>query len=292
MLCSLEEHASWLAQEAGTLLLGLFNQNLHVEYKSAGYRDPVSNADKAAEQLLISHIQNNFPKHGILSEETEDSPIMDCDFLWVLDPLDGTTNYVNHYPFFGVSLGILYQGIPVVGAIFVSTPLISGGQVVHARHGGGAFVGDVPVRVYDGAEPSEGGLISAPGGSWVDRNLTKALRGKLGEVRFTGSIAYELAMVASGVLQCASFVHPKIWDVAAGVIVIREAGGEVLVRGKNQRMEPLISFLQPHPGLPIDGDLRKWGAGMLVGNQSVLRLMADNFKPRRKLWPWTGSFKS
>ena len=162
MLCSLEEHASWLAQEAGTLLLGLFNQNLHIEYKSAGYRDPVSNADKAAEQLLISHIQNNFPKHGILSEETEDSLIMDCDFLWVLDPLDGTTNYVNHYPFFGVSLGILYQGIPVVGAIFVSTPLISGGQVVHARHGGGAFSGKDPTKV------DRSGAYAA---RWVAKNL-------------------------------------------------------------------------------------------------------------------------
>ena len=130
LLLSLEEHATTLARQAGTLLLDLFQRKLLVEYKSKGQRDPVTEADRKAEELLTAGIQQHFPQHGILSEETQEPYGIKRDFVWVVDPLDGTTNFMNRYPFFGVSIGVLYRGVPVAGALFIPWPLVSGGQVL------------------------------------------------------------------------------------------------------------------------------------------------------------------
>ena len=284
ILLSLEEHATTLARQAGALLLDLFQQELHVEYKSEGQRDPVTEADRKAEELLTSGIRQHFPQHGILSEETPEPYGIERDFVWVLDPLDGTTNFMNRYPFFGVSIGVLYRGTPVAGALFIPWPLVSGGQVLHARLGGGAFADGTPVQVHDGEGPSPSGLLSMPAYFWSQFRLGKELRRRMGDVRVTGSIAYELALVASGALQYAAFGGPKIWDVAAGVLIVREAGGDVLVHTYKRRWGPLRSFLEPTTGLPTDGDLRKWRAGLLVGNPSVVDMVSRNLHPRSGLW--------
>ena len=286
LLIDIEKHAVSLATEAGTLLLDYFQRKLQVEFKSKGQRDPVTEADKKAEELIITGIQRHFPQHGILSEETPETQTPGSDFLWVVDPLDGTTNFVNRYPFFGVSLGILYKGVPVAGALFTSSPLAAEGQVLHARLGGGAFAGDVPIRVYDEKEPSARGLLSMPAFAWRQFRWTRNLRRNQGDVRITGSIACEMALVASGVLQYAAFAGPRIWDVAAGVIIVREAGGEVLVHGRNRRWGPLRSFLEPATGLPPDGDLRKWRGWLLTGNSTVVTQVGTGLRPRRRLWRW------
>ncbi|MFC1935277.1 inositol monophosphatase family protein [Chloroflexota bacterium] len=286
LLLSMEEHATRLARQAGSLLQDLFHRKLHVEYKSRGHQDPVTEVDRHAEELLRAGIRRQFPQHGILSEETPEPHSEKGDFVWVVDPLDGTTNFVNHYPIFGVSIGVLYHGTPVVGALFISSPLTPEGQVVHARWGGGAFADEAPIQVYGDKEPSRSGLLAMPAYFWSHFRLGRELTHKLGEVRITGSIVHELALVASGVLQYATFSGPRIWDVAAGVLIIREAGGEVLVHTTRRRWEPLLSFLEPATGLPADGDLRKWRASLLVGNPSVVDLVASNLQPRGRLWRW------
>ena len=285
LLLSLEEHAVALARQAGALLLDLFHQTLQIEYKSKGDRDPVTDADRKAEELLITGIRGRFPNHGILSEEMPEPQGMDRDILWVLDPLDGTTNFMNGYPFFSVSIGVLYRGAPVAGALFVPSPAAAGGQVLHARLGGGAFADEIPIQVYGEKEPSHTGLLTMPAGFWRQFRVGSDLRRRMGDVRTTGSIAYELALVASGALQYGAFSGPKIWDVAAGVLIIREAGGEVLVRTGRRVWKPLGSFLEPNGGIR-DDDLRKWGAGILVGNASVISLVARNLVPRSRLWRW------
>ncbi len=286
LLIDIEKHAVSLAAEAGTLLLDYFQRKLQVEFKSKGQRDPVTEADKKAEEIIVTGIQSRFPQHGILSEETPETQAPDSDFLWVVDPLDGTNNFINRYPFFGVSLGVLYKGVPVAGALFTPPPLATEGQVLHARLGGGAFAGDVPIRVYDEKEPSTRGLLAMPAFAWRQFRWRRDLRRTQGDVRITGSIACELALVASGVLQYAAFVGPRIWDVAAGVIIVREAGGEVLVHGKNRRWEPLRSFLEPTTGLPADGDLRKWRTWLLTGNSTVVAQVGTGLRPRRRPWRW------
>ena len=281
LLAELEAHASTLARDAGALLLDYFPRNLKVEYKAKGNRDPVSEADRRADALLIKGITVRFPDHGILSEETLRKDEAGHDFLWVLDPLDGTTNFINRFPCFGVSIAVLYRGMPVSAAMFIPSPVAATGQVLHARLNGGAFIEDTALSIASKEKPSPTGLLSMPAYFWSQYRIGKSLGRRLGEARNTGSITYEMALVASGVLEYAAFGSPKVWDVAAGALIIKEAGGQVLVRrSKPHRWAHLGSFLEPNAGLPKNGNLRRWTAGMLVGNPAAVELVAQNLRPR------------
>ncbi|MBI4201078.1 MAG: hypothetical protein HY531_02165 [Chloroflexi bacterium] len=286
LLLSLEQEAVKLASEAGALLLDSFHKQLTVEYKADGHRDPVTEVDRNAEALITAGIRRRFPEHGILAEEMPQALGLDRDFLWVVDPLDGTTNFINRYPLVGVSIGVLYRANPVAGAVFVTLPMASGGRVLHARLGGGAFADDSPIQVYPAKDPSKEGLAALPTGFFRHFRAAKDLRRKIGDTRVTGSIVCDMALVASGMLQFAAFTRPKLWDVAAGVLIVREAGGETLVRTTSRQWEPLRSFLKPGSGLPKDGDLSKWGATLLVGNAALVEMVAKNLRARSGLWRW------
>lgn len=287
LLEQLESHATKLAREAGALLLGYFQRELQVEYKSKDQQDPVTEADRSSEALLIRGIADQFPCHGILSEESPEAIRGNAEFLWVLDPLDGTTNFVNRFPCFGVSVGVLHRGVPVAAALFIPSPATAGGEVLHARLNGGAYLDGTPVHVFDGKEPTRAGLASLPAYFWSQFNVGRNMAQKMGDARTTGSIAYEMALVATGVLQYAIFGAPKIWDVAAGVLIVKEAGGEALLRkSKPGRWEPIHSFLAADSRGPQDGDLRKWTSGLLIGNASVARFVAGNLRPPPKLFRW------
>ncbi len=285
LLSSIEEHAVSLAASAGELLLEYFHGDLKVEYKSEGARSPVSDADKGAEKLIVDGIRSRFPSHGILSEETPPAEDLDRTFVWVIDPLDGTTNFVNGLPVFASSIGVLHQGKPIAGAIYVPSPTASAGQVFHARCGGGAFAGDTPVRVYDKAKPMPNGLVTIPAAFRRRYTMGKELR-RLGEPRNIGSTAYEMTLVASGVMHYAAFAAPHAWDVAAGVAIVREAGGEVMARTSN-RWLPLESLPgRGETGHSMDGDLSKWRASLLAGNPAIVAMLSDNLKPAKRLWLW------
>ena len=285
LLSSIEEHAVSLAASAGELLLDYFHRDMKVEYKSEGSRSPVSDADKGAEQLIVDGIRSRFPSHGILSEETPPAEDLDRNFVWVIDPLDGTTNFVNGLPVFASSIGVLHQGKPIAGAIYVPSPTSSAGRVFHARCGGGAFAGDTPIRVYDKVKPTPNGLVTLPAAFWQRYRIGKELR-RLGELRNIGSIAYEMTLVASGVMQYAAFSAPHVWDVAAGIAIVREAGGEVMTRTSNQWLPLESLYSRGEAGRPTEGDLSKWRANLLAGNPAIVALLSDNLKPAKRLWFW------
>ena len=286
LLSSIEEHAVSLAASAGELLLDYFQRDMKVEYKSQGSRSPVSDADKGAERLIVEGIRGRFPDHGVLSEETPPAEDLDRAFVWVIDPLDGTTNFVNGLPVFASSIGVLHQGRPIAGAIYVPSPTASAGRVFHARCGGGAFAGDDPVRVYDKPKPLPNGLITIPASFRRRYTMGKELR-RLGEPRNIGSTAYEMTLVASGVMHYAAFAAPHAWDVAAGVAIVREAGGEVLARTSN-RWLPLESFPgHAETGRSVEGGLAKWRDSLLAGNPAIVALLSENLKPAKRLWPWS-----
>ncbi len=285
LLRTVEDHAVYLSREAAAFLLDSFQRDHQVEYKSEGNRDPVTEADKQAEELLTAGIRDRFPDHGILGEETPESQGLDNDFVWVLDPLDGTYNFLNRYPFFGVSVGVLHRGVPVVGAMFVPSPLQAGGQVLHAHSGSGAFFDDEPVRLPGGEGEPGSGLVSLPGAFRSQFQMGTELRRQIGEVRTTGSIVYEISLVASGVLRLAAFGGPRIWDVAAGVVIVREAGG-VALAWTGRRWEPMLSFLERRTGLPSNGDLRQWRTGLVVTSKALSGVVSAELKPRGGLLRW------
>ena len=203
----------------------------------------------------------------------------------MLDPLDGTTNFMNGLPVFASSIGVLYRGWPMAAALYLPWPTNDGGFVLHCHKGGGCFADDEPVKVYESDEPVPSRLIGVPGYFGVGQGFTGKLAGKAGEVRTTGSIAYELAMTARGVLQYAMFGAPRLWDMAGGALAVVEAGGTVMTRFRREKRWHPMGCLVPswEEKTPTMKELRGWMAPLVVGNQKVAPMIADNVKRRFSL---------
>ena len=285
----IEQHAVEIARGAGRILAGHFGKKIEVEFKDEHERDPVTAADKETQEYLTAEILKRFPKHGILGEEgtkeEKESEEPAKDILWVLDPLDGTTNFMNGLPVFASSIGVLYRGWPMAAALYLPWPTNDGGFVLHCHKGGGCFADDEPVKVYESDEPVPSRLIGVPGYFGVGQGFTGKLAGKAGEVRTTGSIAYELAMTARGVLQYAMFGAPRLWDMAGGALAVVEAGGTVMTRFRREKRWHPMGCLVPswEEKTPTMKELRGWMAPLVVGNQKVAPMIADNVKRRFSL---------
>jgi myo-inositol-1(or 4)-monophosphatase len=176
----------------------------------------VTGADRAASRLITDLINAAYPDHRVLSEE--DSTIYDSrtEFTWIVDPLDGTTNYARGLPIWGVSLGLLEGGNPVAGVL--AFPLLR--ETFAATLGGGATRNGVPLTTAPLQAPDDEhfmALCSRTGGRY---RITTPLK-----PRILGSAAYHLAKVADGSLVAAIEATPKVWDIAAALLVLEEAGG-------------------------------------------------------------------
>ena len=282
----LEAAAAHLARGAGEILAAYFGRQISIEYKDKHQQDPVTEADKAAQEYLVREIGRRFPDHGILAEEDDDeSDRPSPDFLWVLDPLDGTTNFLNGLPVYACSIGLLHRGRLLAGALYLPWPGPKGGYVLHCRRGGGCFAEGEPVSVYQSDEPVNNRLVGLPGGLAHNTRFGRGLQGKLGEIRTTGSIAYELAMTACGVMQYAIFGAPRMWDMAGGALAVVEAGGTVMTRFPRERrwhpLDSLVPTWETRP--PTFKELRRWAAPLVAGNQQVAPLVAQNMRRRFRL---------
>ena len=283
----LESLAAEAARGAGELIQGYFGGPIEVDYKDEKKeRDPVTQADKEAQEYLRDAILARFPDHEVLGEEdAERDEVPSSDFLWVLDPLDGTTNFLNGLPVYAVSVGVLHRGVPVAGALFLPWPGYSPGRVVHARKGGGAWAEDAPIAVSPQDVPRPNRLTGLPGSFGGAFRVQRPLRGKLGEPRVTGSIAYELGMAAFGVFQYVLLGGPRMWDVAAGVLIVIEAGGSVLVRPGGGGDWRALETLGPtwDSGPPSLKTLREWSRPMIAGTPEVAGFVSANLRRRRSL---------
>ena len=296
---AIEIAAVEFAHGAGALLSRYFGSVISVEYKDKARQDPVTAADKETQAYLEEQIARRFPAHGILGEEDDTSADGDApapDFLWVLDPLDGTTNFMNGLPVYASSIGVLYRGRPLVGAVYIPWPASSltgeagSGVVVHGRTGGGAFAAGSdkdrePVSVYQTEKPRGDRLIGIPGSFGASTRVGKGLKGQpLGQPRVTGSIAYELALTAMGVMQFAIIGAPRLWDMLGGALAVQEAGGTVMTRlsGRKQwhPMDSPVPTWDEKP--PTMDELRKWVAPLVAANPTLAPLIAHNLHQRRR----------
>ena len=294
LLAEMESFAVEIARGAGEKLAAHFGGSLRVAFKDERERDPVTNADTEAQDFLARRIQERFPNHGILGEEDDEDGDSEAapDFLWVLDPLDGTKNFMHGIPVYACSVGLLHRGEPVVGAVFTPWPVGEGGGAVHhARRGGGAFTDGAPIRAADLDAPHSGQLMTAPG--MFDRIYAfgKPMRGKAGDPRVTGSIAYELVLAARGATQYMYTSTPSLWDVAGGAALALEAGAALMVgerRGGFGGLFPSISWRESRalvdgwtPGETTFRDLRRWARPLILASPPVARTVSANlrFKP-------------
>lgn len=221
------ETARQLADETSALLLRHLEAGVPAEEK--GILDVVTAADRASERLLRERLAAAFPADRFLGEEDGESGPADTDArLWACDPLDGTVNYVHHHPFFCVSIALLEAGRPVVGVI--AAPRL--GRTWWAVRGSGAFCNDRPIRVSRTDDPARALVATGfPGASHrrPERFLAavaEVLRRTHG-IRRCGAAALDLAMTADGTYDAYYEMALHTWDVAAGILLVEEAGGRV-----------------------------------------------------------------
>ena len=296
----IESAAVEMARGAGEILSHSFRRQITIEYKDKNRLDPVTSADKETQKYLEDAIAARFPAHGILGEETsgeEESDDPAPDFLWVLDPLDGTTNFLNGLPVYASSIGVLYRGRPLAGALYLPWPVPGGGLVLHCRRGGGCFADDEPVEVFATEKPVGNRLIGVPGYFWQTTRFNRSLKGSLGEPRTTGSIAYELAMTAMGAMQYTVFGAPRMWDMLGGAIAVQEARGTVMTRFRGEKawhpLDSLVPTWEEKP--PSMKELRRWVAPLIAGNLDLAPLIAHNlrrrFRPMAQAKRWARSMR-
>ena len=232
------ELAMQAAREAGIQTLEYFGGQYEIEDKGGG--DPLTTADLAANAALSERLRSARPDYGWLSEETvDDKTRLSCQKTWIVDPIDGTREFVKGIPEYVVCVALCDSGVPTVGVIY--NPARD--ALYAAVHQGGAFLNGK--RIFCSETSSLTVATSIVSRSEDKRGEINPFRPHLGPVTPVGSVAYKLALVAAGGSDMNFSVQPKNeWDVCAGDLLIREAGGHMLdlqgnVRHYNQA-DPLI----------------------------------------------------
>jgi myo-inositol-1(or 4)-monophosphatase len=219
------DSAERAAKEAGAVIMGLFKGKYDVHEK--GKNNPVTTADLEANRRIRETVQNDFSQDGWLSEEDKDSvERLKKSRVWVVDPIDGTQEFIEGVPQFAVSIAFVEDGKPKVAVIFNPAK----DRFYKAAAGQGAFLNEQPIRVTPRHEIDGARLLvsrSEPRRRFqvfVDRC----------EIKPVGSIAYRLARVASGDGDgTLTFRSIHEWDICAGVLMVEEAGGKVVDGGGN-----------------------------------------------------------
>ncbi len=253
-----------LVKEVGAMQIDNFEKKHQIAKKSTRF-DLVTEVDKLSEKMITDFIGARYPEDSILAEE---SGRVDgqSEYTWVVDPLDGTTNYSHRFPVYSISIGLQRGDQAVLGVVYA--PMM--GELFHAVRSRGAFLNGQPIAV-SGCANLEDSLLGTGflyTGSGLDNNLLQFnhLCPMVQGIRRTGSAAYDLCCVAAGIYD--GFweyrLHP--WDVAAATLIIEEAGGSViylsreglnvsLVAGNRQICDQIQVELQKIAGALPAGDL-------------------------------------
>jgi myo-inositol-1(or 4)-monophosphatase len=212
------------ARAAGQIILRYMNRLDSLEVIEKQRHDYVSEVDKMAEAEIIRELKRAYPRDAILAEES--GQIGKSRNVWAIDPLDGTHNYLRGFPHFCVSIALLEGGEPVIGVVY--DPLRD--ELFTASKGDGAYLNDRRIRV--GKRENLGGALLATGFPYRQRRhldaqigMTRALLAEAEDIRRTGSAALDLAYVAAGRVDGYFEIGLYTWDMAAGCLLVREAGG-------------------------------------------------------------------
>lgn len=245
------DNAKQWALEAGALQLEYMNHKIKYNTKSTEV-DIVTEVDLLCEKLIISKIKELYPLHSIISEEAGES-LNDNEYVWIIDPLDGTNNYFHGYPVFAVSIALRQGNEALLGVVH----LPYAGEMFWAAKDMGAYINDEKIRVssvdslkvallatgfpYDKAEDLKNNNID------IFAHIVPDIMG----IRRSGSAAYDLCCVACGRLDGYWEMKIKLWDMAAGELIIREAGGSVIYNAHEK------------------------GINIISGNPAIVKLVRD-----------------
>ncbi|HDN86244.1 MAG: hypothetical protein DRP68_03545 [Candidatus Omnitrophota bacterium] len=209
-------------KEAGSFLLDNFGKIREIYHK--GDRNLATEIDREAEKIIVEKIKIKFPRHGILAEEGERKDI-DSDYLWIIDPLDGTHNYIRNIDIFGVSVGVFSKGRFILGVIYMP----SSQELYVAEEGGGSYKNDKRIYVSSRENLKECSFSFDSSIRYSPKVMLSSLDKLAQEVfniRMFGSSARVLTYIAEGKLDGAVEYHDRPWDFAGGVCLIQEAGGK------------------------------------------------------------------
>jgi len=253
--------AANIAREGGALLMEYFRRRVTVEYKAEA--DLVTEADRACEELLTRRLRAQWPEHEIMAEEGARHS-SGSGFKWYVDPLDGTTNFAHGFPVFCISLGLEYNGELAAAVLFDP----SRDEMFLAEKGSGAVLNGRPIHVSRTARLSESllgtGFPSQKRHKNPNIHFYQSFTMRSHGVRRAGSAALDLASVACGRFDGFWEFNLNPWDTAAGVLLVREAGG--LVTGFS--------------GQPFDISSREVLASNGLIHRELLATMADVFAAR------------
>lgn len=224
-LVEFSRHAEAIARDAGAILRGRFGQPHDVRFK--GPLDMVTEADQASEALISERIRDAYPTHDLLGEEGSRGTVGDSPYRWVIDPLDGTTNFTHGLPTFAVSIGLEHHGDPIVGVVY--DPMRD--EMFAAVRGAGATLNGARIQVASTPELFRSLLVTGfsydlevrAGQAETWRDLLTRVQA----IRQTGSAALNLCYIAAGRLDGYWERGISAWDVAAGALIVMEAGGTV-----------------------------------------------------------------
>ena len=220
MNLKLRETAVFAATEAGKILLNHYGK-VSVEFKDDAFSasSVVTIADRESENLIVDIIKNKFPNHGIYAEETHQENL-DAEYVWYIDPLDGTSNFTRNIPLFGISIGVIKNGQPVCGVLYF--PVLN--LLVEAEEGMGTLVNGERSRVS--SRPLNQALYYSAGKHDGVVQIHDGITNACGMVKIIDSSSYEFAQIAMGDAEVYYFKNVP-HDVVAGICIVNEAGGKV-----------------------------------------------------------------
>jgi len=219
--------ATRAARKAGDIIVRAMDRIDTLTIKTKGPNDFVTEIDQAAEAAILQVISAAFPTNSFLTEESGEILKEDTDHIWIIDPLDGTTNFIHGYPHYAVSIALQYKGRIEHGVIY--NPVTQ--DLFTASRGKGASLNGKRIRVSNRSK-LESALIST-GMPKQKRHLQsyfasiEQMHGSIAGIRRSGSTTLDLAYVAAGFLDAYWNVETQPWDMAVGSLLIREAGGMV-----------------------------------------------------------------
>ncbi len=216
------------ARRAGDMIVRAYDERDQLKVTQKADRDYVTEVDQRAEALIVREITHHYPDHGIVAEEMEERIHPDAPVQWYIDPLDGTTNFIHGYPHFSVSIAAFKYGKPLLAVIH--DPIRD--ETFEARNGGGAFLNRRRLRVTD--EKRLDHALFASGIAPYRRESMDLFQARMDVCmramdgyRRGGSAALDLAYVAAGRLDVYWEAGLQSWDIAAGLLLVQEAGGLV-----------------------------------------------------------------
>lgn len=244
------EIAKKAALEAGKIQMQYYEKEKDISTKSTK-TDILTQVDLLCQEAIIKIIKQNFPDHGFLAEEEDVDESNDSGYVWVIDPIDGTVNYANDIPMFCVSIGLRKDNEMLVGVVF--SPVLN--EMFWAAKGQGAYLNGNKICVSETSNLVNS-VVATGFPPDKDKNpenntkefceVTKRVRG----VRRLGSAAIDLVYVACGKMEGYWEMYIKPWDIAAGVLILEEAGGIATTMNKEElQFEKKTNIIATNKGI-------------------------------------------